>query len=708
MYVAALACVVFGAHGSYAAVVAATLLILSVPGAGVWLALGRERLPNPFVSILLSSLGWSVAVGMFCAYATWQSDVGQFMLLSLPALATAVLGIARPVAPSRKLRLPTIKNRGLVAAVILLAAVLAGCLVAAVVVGRTRPIGVYGLLPVIGPWYVASVSAGFAIVVLGLLHPARPWWPCILGVVLVSGEFDTVPVAFFHNYASPWTYNHLGVVDLIARGLPLSDHTDAFQAWPGFFGVGAEVQTLSGVPPLTYANAASALFAILCALGILAAAHRLTGSRTASVVAALVFSSTMWTAQHYYAPQSLALVLAALIQTELITFLRAEAPPTPWRGPLGAPLRWLLRDIPAPAPLSRGCKTALMSEVTLGFAAMVVVHQLSPYAVILQVAPFVVTGWARGWWRAWLIGDAALAVGWLAVQHTALVANNVINGANTANLASTVVGDTSPEQRLASLSAHAVVVLVYGVGLIAMLRFARRPGPVLMILPFALMPALVLAASSYGGEGVNRVWLFTVPWFGLLLGMALTRLRRLRLATILATGVALLATYLASGQATNYGQYHVNDITDRDVAASYWLADQTRPGSTIVTALPFPTRISGDYAARNPLHTVNDPSLSMMSRFAGRRLDDVSPERLATDLVGAVGPHYYLVVGGVMYPEAEYFRQIEPATLRRLAQRLKESAEWHPVYVNGDISVYEPNAALVARVLAGPQPESVW
>lgn len=707
-YVALLGGAVFGAHHSSLAVVASTLVVLTVPGAGVWLGVGRQRLPNPFVSVLLISLGWSVAVGMLCAYATWQSAVGQFILLGLPAIAPAVAGIVRPGSPSRRPRLAKIRNRGLVAAVAVLVAVLGACLIVAVVVGRTHSIGVYGLLPVIGPWYVASVAAGFAIVVIGLLHPARPWWPSILGIILVSGEFDTVPVAFFDNYASPWTYNHLGVVDLIARGLPLSDHTDAFQAWPGFFSVGAEIQTLSGVPPLTYANTASALFAILCALGIMAAAHRLSESRTASVVAALVFSSTMWTAQHYYAPQSLALVLATLIATELITFLRAEASPTPWRGRLGAPLRWLLRDLPAPTYLSRAGKVALMSEVTLGFAALVVVHQLSPYVVVLQVAPFVVTGWARGWWRVWLIGDAALALGWLVVQHTAVAANNVMNGANTANLASTVVGETSPEQRLASLAAHAVVVLVYGVGLIAMLRFARRPGPVLMVLPFALMPALVLAASSYGGEGVNRVWLFTAPWFGLLIGMVLARLRRLRVVAIITTSVALLAAYLASGQATNYGQYHVNKITDRDVAASYWLADKTQPGSAIVTALPFPTRISGNYPARNPLHSVNDPSLSMMPRFAGTRLDDISPERLATDLVGAFGPHYYLVVGGVMYPEAEYFRQIPPATLRRLAQRLKESTAWHAVYVNGDLSVYQPSAALAAHVLAGPPPESVW
>lgn len=699
-------------HGGSGAVGAAILLALLVPGLGVVVATDRGTLPQPVVSALLWSIGWTTAVGLACAWLQWQSPVGQVALLALPALVGSVRTLWRPT--DRRITLSWLRPESAwwwrYAVGVLLLALAVASFVTAVVRARGATIGDYGLLPALGPPFVVALLASAAMVLTGAVaddtgDAGNRAMPLLIGGLgLLGAMFTITPALLTPYFLDGWDYKHFGVVDLIARGLPLDDPTDAFQHWPGFFADSALVQSMTGVPPIGYANLAQALFLALSAYGLWVALRSLFDRRVAAVLGVLVFLSSMWAGQIYFGPQSLGFVLVTLQQAQLVLLLRSLPPPEPdGRGPRARVVRWLIRGAPGAVRLSERGRTGLTATFVVGFLATVVTHQLSPYALLLQGVPFVLLGWLRGRRMLPFLALATTPLIWLFLNRSAVAANDVLNGFSLANTHNGITWATSPQQVLASRLAHVVGATVWLAGTVAAATYARRFGRVLVAVALAFMPFALVAAGSYGGELINRLWLFTAPWFAALIGTRIADLPRtsrrlprvrVRAVTVVVAALASVAGLVASMQATDFGMFPMLEVDTEHLAAARWLDEQTPPGSTIVTAMSsFPDRISAGYAERDPLHGVNDPSLTDYDYIADQLRDGVAPDVLAREVREQFGDRAYVVFSASMERQNEYFRMLPKGRLTALADTLRRSRAWQVAYRNDEVVVLRPAAA---------------
>ncbi|MDQ4055615.1 MAG: hypothetical protein M3237_23380 [Actinomycetota bacterium] len=688
--------VIVAGRGGPLAVAAVVAVSVTGPGLGIALGLGRAAGPDRGVTTVLLSVCWSGAVALFCAWTTFQQPLVQYVALVAPALGGAAVAIRRDRASAQRPGLPTPARplprvRTGVRAGCLLLLASASTYAISLVGTRQEPVGEYGLLPVLGPWFVAAVTLAVAAVVVACLMRPASLWLGTAGLVAVGLLFTPPRVLFDHNLLAGWAYKHLGVVDLIVQQQPLQDPRDIFQQWPGFFAVAAQVQVLSGADPLSYANFAQPLFAGMAALGLAVTVHRLFGSALTSIVATMLFLCTMWAGQFYYSPQTMSCALVMLCLAHVVTLVRALPQDRLRTGWFGRSCRWALRDLPAPQPLDPTARRVLAATVVATYLLIVVSHQITPFVLVLQLAPAAFAGWLVGRWRGGYVVLAALPVLWLLLHREVLATNTALNGFNITNAQSLVVGPSSDAQELAATAARVVAVLVLGGGALAALAYVRRFGTVLLPVMLAVMPAFVLIGGNYGGEAPYRVWLFASPWFCALIAKRVCDLARLRAVAVVVVGALSVGTFLASAQATSFGMYPFLVVSDDQVAASRWLAEETPPGSTIVhLTRMFPGRISAGYSQRNPLDTINDPALISYPQFEGDRLLRLPMAELRAEVVAEFGEDAYVVLAPSMEEETRYYGLLPEGAVLDLADGLVASPYWTVAYANREVWVFAP------------------
>lgn len=682
-------------RGGPLAVAATVVVSLLGPGLGLVVGLGPRAGPHRAVTTLLVSICWSSTVALLCAWTTFQQPVVQYVVVVAPAVVGAGAALRR--SEGWVTRGSTGENgswgprfRGGPAAGVLLLVASAVAWVTAVAGSRDRPVDEYGLLPGLGPWFAVAVALAVAAVVLALL--VRPASRALAAAGLVAvGAMATPPrIVFDHNLLAGWAYKHLGAVDLIVRQDPLQDPYDVFQQWPGFFALGAQIEVLSGSDALTYANFAQPLVVALAAGGLFATARQLYGGSLVPALATLLFLSTMWAGQFYYSPQSFAFALTSLALVHVVTLLQTLPQDRLQAGWFARRCGAVLRGLP-PARSSPEGRGVLVGTAVATYLVVIVSHPLTPFVLVLQLAPLVLLGWVSGRWRWGCVGLALLPFLWLSLHREVLDTTSALNGFSLTNAQGLITGPTSEAQELAALCARAVAMLVLGGGLLAALTYFRRFGTVVVPVMLGVMPLFVLLGGSYGGEAPYRVWLFASPWFCAVLAKRIGDLVRFRTPVVIATAVLSAAAFLASAQASAFGMYPFLVVSDDQVSASRWLAEETPPGSTVVHLTHmFPGRVSAGYAARNPLHTINDPVVIGYPQFERDRLLTMSAPELHAGLTGEFGDGLHLVLARSMERETRYYGVLPEGAVVDLASELAASPYWTVAYANDDVWVFTP------------------
>jgi hypothetical protein len=156
------------------------------------------------------------------------------------------------------------------------------------------------------------------------------------------------------------------------------------------------------------------------------------------------------------------------------------------------------------------------------FGAIVVTHQLSPYIVLAGIIVLWVLGVLRH--RLLMLSIVIMLVAYLLLHLTVIEQNPIVNVFDLSN-AFGVRGFTqaSPPQVLGSELAKVVCVVLWGTTAICVLSYRQRIGTVAIPLVWAVVPLSLVLVSSYGGEGINRAFLFSVPWSALIISMRLAR-----------------------------------------------------------------------------------------------------------------------------------------------------------------------------------------
>jgi hypothetical protein len=384
-------------------------------------------------------------------------------------------------------------------------------------------------------------------------------------IVLIHGTPDLV----YGTLRYSWAWKHLGVVDYIGRTGTVNTRDPLYSPyynWPGFFTLFSLATKFAGAKSaLAFASWAPVYFNLLLVAPLKAFFGAFTTDRRVVTLACWLFFIGSWIGQDYFAPQALNFILYIVV---LVLWLRVLDP-----------------NLSYISAASHRAAMVLMVLLQLVIASS---HQLTPFMMTLALIVLVVYRRGRGWRIA--ASSAVVSFGWvLTGARTFVLANlrSVLDnfGTISQNANSTMIdlarvseGQLIVAQMGRALSAAMVLLAVIGVVRLRKLRPMRVP------LILLATPVAMLAASSYGGEIVFRVYLFALPPVAFFAASALApkagigcwTLRR----SLLLTAVSIpLITGLLFAHYGGERQYH---FTHQEVAGSEWLYANAPSGSLVI------------------------------------------------------------------------------------------------------------------------------
>jgi hypothetical protein len=567
----------------------------------------------------------------------------------------------------------------------------------------------YGLIPV----FPLSFFAALALLVVSFvaaLCSERSSQLVLAGHVLALIVFlhGTMPLIFSEPFY-PWVYKHFGVVQYIDLHGRLDSSVDIYQNWPAFFTLSAWFGRVAGIEGPMEVAAWAQVFFNACNMVLL---RYVFGSLIRDIqlvwTAIFVFFATNWVAQDYFSPQAFAFTLS-LGLCGLILRRLMVAPDRAWMA------RWLNRAAAfvarlgrrrrsasdpddEPAGSQRSGRRSARNIALLLFAVIVTSHQLTPYMLILGLGILTVLGVVRP--RLLVVVFTAMALGYLLprlefVQRFYGLLGSA--GEPLQNVRSAAVGvqglDGEPGRVLCAHAARLLSLMVWGLGLIGVVRRLRAGYKNLGVAALAVAPAVIVLAETYGGEAIYRVYLFSLPWFAILSAFALRPGRTgwssarnvLRLALPL---IALLALFLPA----YFGMAATNEVHPGEVAASEYFYRNAPPQSLLMIAAPqFPVRLAGNYDQFRLTIGEADPSLlSVKPSLRHRMLDTRHLPIIAEVMQGyGGGEPAFLVVSRNGKVTSQVLDVLPKGSLDRLERALARSKRFRVWYRNDDTAIYQ-------------------
>jgi len=200
-----------------------------------------------------------------------------------------------------------------------------------------------------------------------------------------------------------------------------------------------------------------------------------------------------WFGQDYFAPQSLAFVLAF---GTLAIFLRTSA--STERNVFG---------------VRHQERLAYAAGGLVGFAAIVVTHQLSPYLLLPGITVACLLGAIRPRWIFMACATIALLylvprLGWVD-SHGGLGQTSIADNVRTPG---TALHSAATSVRVSSWASRLLTGLLVIGSLPYLLRLRRDRWWTVFMLGNLVGPVFVLAVQAYGNEGAMRSALFVTPW----------------------------------------------------------------------------------------------------------------------------------------------------------------------------------------------------
>lgn len=552
---------------------------------------------------------------------------------------------------------------------------------------RRSGVGIYGLLASANAWFVIGLLVLLAGLVLELRRSEpRSWLLALQLLGLIVAIYSTIPIIFgAPEYA--WVYKHIGIISAFQRYGRITDPTSIYQEWPVLFAGVAGVSSLAHINSLSFAAWAPLAFELADALLLLAIFRLLTGERRIAWLAVVFYEGLIaWVGQDYLSPQAFGYLLWLAITLIILRWLRATAPASAPHGRLArlrAPLVAGLRPAPQTTRVMRVVALALVVAI---YSAIVAAHQLTPYVALAGVGGLTALDLVRPRWLLALL--AAIALAYL-VPHYELIAHDfggLFSGGSPVQNASGARGTYHAGAE--ATTAQIVRALAAGMWLLALAAISRRRralGPIAIPVVLAFSPFVILAAQSYGGEAIYRVYLFSAPWCALLIAAGLCEMRvsrRLPLRWPL-IGCACVATLFAGLQGL-YGPVLVDAFTPGEVTASRWLYTHIPRGSLIVLPVDdFPVLETADYDDYEIQVMPADPQVGASWMNEG---DLAQVESWIADLGHRTA---YLVVSRSMNASADYFGA--PQGYAKLVSTIPDVLRGLVVYHNGDATIYRVN-----------------
>src|SRR5664279_569896 len=496
--------------------------------------------------------------------------------------------------------------------------------------------GAFGLVSVLGwPYFAGLTLVVIAFAIEVMRTPLRP--VCLIVLIVILAIFIYGTASAIDPVAAPTdSWIHAGFIQYIVQHGQVLNGYDARFSWPGGFSMAAMLVAFAG-----QANAIGflhwfPLFIELSYLAPLLVIARFSGvRRRAGWLGIAIYYSTNWILQDYFSPQAenylLFLVAVACVLACWQPKRRERDGPALrfWREQV-AKVRSVvtlkrLKGRDSASAWNSATILAVLALLAIIFLASSMSHQLTPYALVLALSALLLT---RRLGRPELIVLLAVfAFGWLSlgasnfwVGHLSMIFGSA--GQFTSTLSSNVTS------RVAGSSSHLLVVeirilLTGALLLLAGVGFLRRSASSRALEALAGAPFLLVAAQSYGGEGLLRVVLFGLPFTSLLAASAILPLQSGEIRSLLpripigrfaqagrvVLTMAIVGVVLIFALATTVvrgGNDAYESFSSGELAAVNYVYDHVRPGQSIGSAnyyLPIGQRGVGTINAFSPAST---------------------------------------------------------------------------------------------------------
>jgi hypothetical protein len=245
----------------------------------------------------------------------------------------------------------------------------------------------------------------------------------------------------------------------------------------------------------------------------------------------------------------------------------------------------------------------------------------------------------------------------------------------------------TPQQTFSAVIARGLAIGVWLAAFVAMLRFRRLIGRVLVPAALGFLPFITLIAGNYGGEAIYRVFAFSLPFAALLIAGFWAGTGRRGALAVVASGITLAVVLLACLQGLQ-GQLVVHRVRSDDIRAAEYFYGHAESSSTLVLVAPnFPTKLAGNYGSFNRNRTAVDITLvgdpQFINRLDGSRLPEVET------YIRSLGTRTnYLVISDQMKTYTDFFGVMPQGAMASLDSALRASPDWQVFYQAPGVTIF--------------------
>lgn len=559
-----------------------------------------------------------------------------------------------------------------------------------------------GLVSVLSPWtYVALglLTIGFC---LNVYYREAGAPVLVLHVVALILIIHGTPQLLYGTLRYAWAWKHVAIVDYIQRNGavdPYATYLDVYHNWPGFFAFNALITEVAGLKSaIGYAGWAPLFFNLLDIGALLLIVRTFTRDQRLIWLSIWFFFLANWVGQDYFAPQSLTYSLYLVVVGITLNWFRIFAHPSE-----ATIMRWVRSkrlasalshimdrsrpggDTPA-ADARPTQRVGLVLMLTLIFIVIVSSHQLTPLLVIVSLALLV--GFQIITLRSLPILMLVLTATWFMYMAEPFMNHSLYwivrsigrflgnFGANFINLA-----DASPGQALVALIDRTLSALVAIMALYGFSRRVRRgrwdlPAILLLLAPFPL-----LAANSYGGEIVFRVYLFALPFLAFFAAAALYPSPQAGLRQRTAVLSILLSLVMLVGLLFGYyGKERQYYFTQDEVAATEFIHNIAPAHSLLIDG-------AWGYSLQHQNYEDHD-YLSLISMLIEDREELIAaPVDFLSPIMESY-PTAYLVLSRSQKAAIDMTGAMPAGSLQKIELALLESPKFRVIYRNPDAAVF--------------------
>jgi hypothetical protein len=503
-------------------------------------------------------------------------------------------------------------------------------------------------------------------------------------------------------------WKHAGIIDYIDRHHSVDPGLDAYFNWPSFFILGDFFTRIAGFRSLIdFGESGPLAFNLLFLPPLFAIFTWATDDRRALWFAIWVFYIANWVGQDYLAPQAVGYLLWLAMAVVLLRwFTPARFTPSPgdraW--PTVAVWKAHRHQITDRLPqLPSVGRRGLVGLVVVLYAAVVMGHQLTPFAILVCVAALVALAGLST--RGLPLLMVVLTTVWLSYGaktyldgHAGVLLDPIdAFGENLhANVGARLAG--SPEHVVIVRLRLAFTALIWGLSVAGMVRRFGSGRFDVALIAIAIAPVLLPVIQPYGGEMLLRVFYFVLPAAAFFVaGLVFPRLDRGRRPLAYVTAAGLASVLMVGFLFARYGNERLDYFTPGDVAAVERLYDVAPPGAVLYAGsanLPWQNKAYELYDYRNVV--------GLDSWGDGRP----RPQALLDEMkIKARGRPLYVIITRSTRIRAALLDG-DPGALGALAATLRRSPGIREIYARGGASIFtiRPASGGVSARAARPSP----